>query len=89
MPDKRYNEESGGAARRGDVGEERLKRVFRKKFPELCDVLSGNKIQAFMQIGCLEAFEEELEQVAKKYDVLGEKCEETKDVDFIVYEDQE
>ena len=47
-------------------------------------MLSGNKIQALMQIGCLEAFEEELEQVAKKYDVLGEKCEETKDVDFII-----
>ena len=87
IPDQRDNGVSGSADRQGDEVEQRLRRAF--KICELCDVLSDNKIQAIRQIGSVEALEKELEQVAKKNDVLGEKCEETDDVDFIVYEDQE
>ena len=89
MPDERENGVSGSADRQVDEVEQRLRRAFKKKICELCDVLSGNKIQVIMQIGSVEALEKELEQVVKKNDVLGEKCEETEDVDFILYEDQE
>ena len=48
---------------------------FKKKFLDLCGILSGNKIQALTQIGIVEALEKELEkQVMKKSFLLGEKC---------------
>ena len=47
-----------------------MKRAFEKRFREICGQLSGNKIQAIVQIGTVEASEKELDQVLKKSDLL-------------------
>ena len=47
-------------------------------------MLNGNKI--LTQIGSVEAFENELDQVMRKNYLIGEKCEDTEDVEYIEYE---
>ena len=59
------------------------------RFRELCAELSGNKIQAIAQIRSVEALEKELDQVSRKSDLLGEKLDDTAEVDAIVVDDQE
>ena len=66
-----------------------LIRVFKRKFRELCAELGGNKIQAMVQIGSVEALEKELDQVSRKSDLLAEKLDDTTEIDVIVADAQE
>ena len=66
MPAQGTNENSGGADRPVDEAEERIKRSFKKKFRDLCNMQAGNKIQALPQLGSVEVLEKELEKVFKK-----------------------
>ena len=56
---------------------------IKKKFREFADNLSGNKIQALIQMGNLEVLEKELDQLVNKNDSLGEKCSDVEDVEYI------
>ena len=83
------NEDSGNNNRGNDDSEQRLIRAFKKRFRELCAELGGNKIQAIVQIGNVEALEKELDQVSRKSDLLAEKLNDTAEVNIIFVDEQE
>ena len=60
MPTQENNENSRDGDRRADESEERINRTFKKKFHDLCGMLSGNKIQALTQIWRVDTLEEKL-----------------------------
>ena len=49
------NENAAGVSAGDDENDQRLKRAFKKRFREICGQLYGNKIQAIVQIGTVEA----------------------------------
>ena len=51
------NEDSGDAHTSNDDSEQRLIGVFKRRFRELSAELGGNKIQAIVQMGSVEALE--------------------------------
>ena len=82
------DEDSGGTHANNDDHEQRLIRVFKQRFRELCGELGGSKIQAIVQIGSAEALEKELKQVARKDDLLAEKLDDTAEIDVIMVVEQ-
>ena len=64
-------------------------RAFERRFHDLAGELGGNKIQALIQLGSIEALEKEIDQIAKKHENLAVKLDNTRDIDYIRVDYQE
>ena len=85
-----WNEEtSGRIGNPTDNNDGRKIRAFERRFIDLVGELGGNKIQPIVQIGSVESMEKEIDQLAKKYEILADKLEDTTEIDYITVEDQE
>ena len=85
-----WNKENGGRiGNPTDNNDGRKIRAFERRFIDLVGELGGNKIQAIVQTGSVESMEKEIDQLAKKYEILADKLEDTTEIDYITVEDQE
>ena len=51
--------------------------AFKRRFIDIAGELGGNKIQALIQLGSIEALEKDIDQLARKYENLVEKLDDT------------
>merc|ERR1711915_212138 len=84
------NDDTGGGRRnQNNDNEGRVIRAFERRFADIAGELGGNKIQALLRLGSLESMEKEIDQLARKYENLVEKLDDTTEMDYITVEDQE
>ena len=85
----RNEETGGGRGNQTDNNDGRMIRVFERRFVDVAGELGGNKIQALLQLGSIESMEKEIDQLARKYENLVEKLDDTTEVDYITVEAQQ
>ena len=85
----RNDDTDGGRGNQSENNNGRMIRTFERRFVDVAGELGGNKIQALLQLGSIESMEKEIDQLARKYENLVEKLDDTTEINYITVEDQE